>query len=256
MLGHTRYNQFTKLSTDSTKKTEEKNQRVLRKIKRSFSAEEYSTIYTTGSCPGKFYGSAKVRKLPESRNVDQLRIGPIASNTGTAIYQLAKYLAKLLSPLSQSQHTVKSTKDFIEKIRNLNVAHGFDMISFNVKSLFTSVPLEETINIALDRIYHRKEIDIAISKNDMRNLLLLFTKNVHFCFGGDIYQQNDGVVMGSPLGPVPAGIFIVELKTRMIPMVMDNISHWRRYVDDTFVFVKKGYLELILGCFNYFHKNI
>ena len=130
------------------------------------------------------------------------------------------------------------------------------MISFDVKPLFTNVPLEETINIALDRIYHRKEIDVSISKNDMRNLLLLFTKNVHFCFGGDIYQQNDGVVMGPPLGSVPAGIFIVELKTRMIPMVTDNISHWRRYVDDTFVFVKKGYLEHILGCLNYFHKNI
>ena len=70
------------------------------------------------------------------------------------------------------------------------------MISFDVKPLFTNVPLEETINIALDRIYHRKEINISISKNSMRNLLLLCTKNIHFCFGGDIYQQNDVVAIG------------------------------------------------------------
>ena len=38
-------------------------------------------------------------------------------------------------------------------------------------------------------------------------LLLLSTKNVHFCFGGDIYQQNVGVAMTPPLGPVLAGIF-------------------------------------------------
>ena len=44
----------------------------------------------------------------------------------------------------------------------------------------------------------------------MRSLLLLCTENVHFCFGGDIYQPNDGVVMGSPLGPVLAGIFMAE----------------------------------------------
>ena len=112
--------------------------------------------------------------------MDQLLIRPIVSNIGTATYQLAKYLAKLLSPLSQSQYTVKSTKDFTDKIRNVNVPHGFDMISFDVKSLFTRILLEETINIALDRIYHRKEIDISISKNDLRNLLLLYTKNVHF----------------------------------------------------------------------------
>ena len=43
------------------------------------------------------------------------------------------------------------------------------MISFDMKSLFTTVPLEETINVALGRIYHRKEIVSSISKNDMRN---------------------------------------------------------------------------------------
>ena len=58
------------------------------------------------------------------------------------------------------------------------------MISFDVKSLFTSAPLEETINVALNRINHRKEIETSINKNEMRNLLLMCTKNVHFCFGG------------------------------------------------------------------------
>ena len=159
--------------------------------------------------------------------------------------------------MSQTQYTVKSTKDFIEKIRNVNVPHGFDMILFDVKSLFTSVPLEETINIALDKIYHGKEIDISISKNNMSNLLLLCTKNVHICFGGDIYQQNDGVAMSSPLGSVLAGMFMLVLETRIIPRVTDNISHWRRYVDDTFVFIKKGYVEQhVLACLNSFYKNI
>ena len=125
-----------------------------------------------------------------------------------------------------------------------------------MKSLFTSVPLEETINAASDRIYHRKEIETPISKNYMRNLLLLGTKNVHFCFGGDIYQENDGVAMGSPLGPVLACIFMVDLDTKIIPTVTDSISHWRRYVDDTFVFVKKGCVEHVLAPLNSFHKNI
>ena len=89
-----------------------------------------------------------------------------------------------------------------------------------MKSLFTSVPLEVTINVVLDRKYHQKEINTSISKNDMSNVLLLCTKNVHFCFGGDIYQQNDGVTMGSTLEPVLAGNFVAELETRLIPTVM------------------------------------
>ena len=90
----------------------------------------------------------------------------------------------------------------------------------------------------------------------MPNLLLLCTTNVHFCLGGDIYQQNDGVAIGSPLGPVLAGIFMVELDTRIIPTVTDSISHRRRYVDDTFVFIKKGCVEHVLARLNSFHKNI
>ena len=124
---------------------------------------------------------AEVHKSLEKRNADSylLPIRPIVSNIGTISYQLAKYLAKLLSALSQSKYTIRSTKDFIEKIHNANVPHGFNMISFDVIFLFQNVPLEETISVALDRIYHRKEIGTSISKNDMCYLLLLCTKIVH-----------------------------------------------------------------------------
>ena len=90
----------------------------------------------------------------------------------------------------------------------------------------------------------------------MHNLSLLCTETVHFCFGSDIYQQNDGVAMGSPLGHVLACICMVELETRIIPRLTVNISHWRRYVDDTFVFIKTGYVEHVLVRLNSFHKNI
>ena len=86
----------------------------------------------------------------------------------------------------------------------------------------------------------------------MRNLLLQPTKNVHFCFGGDIYQQNVGVAMAPRLGPVLAGTFMVELEKKIIPTVADSISHWRRYVHDTFVFVKKGCVEHILAQLKFF----
>ena len=74
--------------------------------------------------------------------MDKLLIKAIVSNIGTATYELSKYLAKLLSPLSQSQYTINSIKDFMQKIHNVDAPHGFSKISFDVKSLFTSAPLE------------------------------------------------------------------------------------------------------------------
>ena len=50
----------------------------------------------------------------------------------------------------------------------------------------------------------------------MKMLLLLCTKNVHFTFENNVYQQKDGVAMGSLLGPVLEGIFNVELERDLI----------------------------------------
>ena len=129
-------------------------------------------------------------------------------------------------------------------------------MSFDVKSLFTSVPLEKTIDIALERIYLRKEIVTILTKNEMKNLLILCTKNVHFTFNNDIYIQNDGVAMRSPLGPILAGIFMVELKNTLVPKLKQHIKTWRRYVDDTFVYVKNGSIEYVLLAPESFHPNI
>ena len=71
-----------------------------------------------------------------------------------------------------------------------------------------------------------------------------------------MYQKWYSVALDSPLEPILAGIFIVELETKTTPTVTDSIFHWRRYVGDTFVFVKKGCVEHVLARLNSFHKNI
>ena len=87
------------------------------------------------------------------------------------------------------------------------------MVCFDVTSLFTNVPLEKTIKITLEKIYDRKEIINEITNPEMKELLTLCTKNVYFTFDNQVYQQNDGVAMRSPLGPVLAGTIMVELET-------------------------------------------
>ena len=209
--------QITKLNHDPTKKIEAKIQRVLWKTKTNLTSQEYSRLYPTGSCPGIFYGTANIHKILPTDNVDKLSIRPITSNINTLTYKLAKYLTKLLSPLSRSQYTVNSTKHFIKSIKHEKVPTSYQMIPFDVKSLFTSIPLDKTIEIILQRIYNHNEITTQIPKKVKKGLLLLCTKEVHFSYSNGIYQQNDGIAMGSPLGPVLAGKFMVELETSIIP---------------------------------------
>ena len=56
------------------------------------------------------------------------------------------------------------------------------MVSFDVKSLFTNVPLDRTIDIILKRKCEKNEIVTLITKNEMEEMLILCTKIVHFTF--------------------------------------------------------------------------
>ena len=84
--------QFKQVDSDPTKTLESKVQRSLRKLKSKLSPYEYKKLYPTGSSPGKFYGTAKLHKLPANGKIDDLRIRP---------YQLARHLSKVLSPLRE-----------------------------------------------------------------------------------------------------------------------------------------------------------
>ena len=229
---------------------------TLRKAKSRFTLQEYNKVYPTGSNAGKLYGTAKIHKLPESGTVDQLPLRPIVSNIGTASYYLAKHLAKILAPLSKSEYTVQNTKDFVNFIKPQKIPSNHQLISFDVVSLFTNVPIDATIDIIIRRIYEFKEIDTRITKNEMRELILLCTKNVHFMFNGETFTQVDGVAMGSPLAPILANIFIVELERNLIPILKDHLSCWKRNVDDTICFIKNGSVEHILSTLNNFHSSI
>ena len=99
--------------------------------------------------------------------------------------------------------------------------------------LFTNEPIDASNVIIIRRIYESKEIDTRNAKNKMRELILLCFKGVYFTFSGRKFTQIDHVPMGSPLAPISAGMFIVELERKLIPILKDNLSYWRRHVDDT-----------------------
>ena len=79
-------------------------------------------------------------------------------------------------------------------------------------------------------------------------------KNVHFTYDNKVYQQNDGVAMGSPLGPVLSGIFMVELENSLVPTLNESMTIWRCFVDDTITFVKNDSIAYVLDQLNSFHK--
>ena len=156
-----------------------------------------------------------------------------------------------MSPLSESEYTVKNSKSFVQKVKLGKIPLNYKIVSFDVQSLFTNVPLDQAISIILNR-----KINIDKCRSQIKELHYLYTKNVHFSFDNNIYIQNDGVVLGSPLGPVLVNIFMVELECSVISCLADKLNNWRIYVDDTICYIKADSSDYVLSKLNNFDKNI
>ena len=99
------------------------------------------------------------------------------------------------------------------------------MVSLDVDSLFTNIPLEETSDICVDNLYNDNENLPNIPKHSFRNLLNIATKETFFMFDNKYYKQVDSVAMGSPLGPALASDCPNDFKS----------VFYRCYIDDIFV---------------------
>ena len=131
------------------------------------------------------------------------------------------------------------------------------MVSFDVVSLFTNVPLEESINLAVDYIF-RGSPNIKTNRNDLKKLFVFATSQTHFLFNGTYYDQVDGVAMGSPVAPVLANLFMGHHeKTWLESQNGSSVVYYRRYVDDIFcLFNNDQDASLFFEYLNSQHDNI
>ena len=174
---------------------------------------------------------------------------------------MGKLLASLLKPLTVNEFSVKDSFDAATRINNipkdlLESNHKF--ISFDVESLFTNVPISKTINIILKRIYDDKLISTNLRKRTLKKLILDTCAKTAFTFNNKLYEQKDGVSMGSSLGPVLANIIMTELEETIIQQLIENdvIKFYCRYVDDTLMVIEDKYIDFVHKKQNTFDKNL
>ena len=86
----------------------------------------------------------------------------------------------------------------MENIKNTKAPNGYVAISFDAVSLFTNVPLRDTIDIILKKVYDEQLIETKITRKNLEKLLLVCTQGTPFTFNNKMYMQTDGVMMGSP----------------------------------------------------------
>ena len=194
------------------------------------------SIKARGSVLPRLYGLPKIHKLSNNHTVPaNLPMRPVLSMTNSPYHGLAKWLNALLTPLRNGlcRFNVKDSFEFASSVRDIDLSQ-FKMLSFDVVSLFTNIPLEETIEFICEEVSVSFP-DFPLHIDLLRRCLRKCTSGIPFICNAKYYRQIDGVAMGSPLGPLLADIFMAKLERNQMSELISNFAYYVRFVDDTFV---------------------
>ena len=160
------------------------------------------------------------------------------------------------SALVPDNYSCKNIFSFVFQIKNANLSRQF-FVSYDVTSLFTNIPLQETIDIAINLIFNHNS-KLNISKKELKKLFLFATSQSHFLFNGKFYNQIDGVDMDCSLAPVLTNIFIGFYESKWLnEYILKKPTFYWKYVDEILAtFEKKQHSLNFLDFLNNKHPNI
>ena len=200
-------------------------------------------------CP-KYYGLPKIHKA-------DIPLRPIVSCVGASTQPLAKFVSDILSKsfLTFNKFRIYNTFDFAEKINNFQLPEGFVLVSFDVVSLFTNIPLDLVLSI-LEEHFNVIEPNTNIPLDVFLNLIAYLYNNTLFCFNSRFYYQKKGLPMGGATSPIIAEMVM----NKLLYYVTDN-SNFQfpflfQYVDDLLTAVPYEKVNETLILFNSFNQHL
>ena len=165
-----------------------------------------STMRSTGGQPARLYGLAKVHKV-------NTPLGPVLSLPGSSYYNLNNVLAKFFEKIEGANIETNSL-DAREILESTNLEPNENLISLDVKSLYTNVPLKEAIDIALRKLYEQAEPP-STARKTMKRLLNMAISQVHFKCNETWYVQKDGLANGASLAVILANLWLKQYETAL-----------------------------------------
>lgn len=191
-------------------------------------SEEKQRLISINPLPPRLYGLPKIHK-------EGSPIRPIVSFISSPTYHLCRYLDRWFKAATQfhSPHSVHNTFELVNCIKDVNPPPHSTLVSFDVTSLFTKVPLSPTVR-HVESILQGSDIPHQASKEFLSLLGTCLARNV--CkFKDEFYEFSDGLPMGSPLAPLMAEVFMSKLEDEIFSSehpLTQHVAYWHRYVDD------------------------
>ena len=209
------------------------------------SEELYEELVPRGIQPARLYGLAKVHK----KNIPDR---PVLSVPGSAYHNIAEYVAKCLKNVPQCKINA-SSKEICDRLKDVVSEEDEEVISYDVVSLYTNVPVLEAITVCADLLYNLPSDQRPVIDKDTFILLAKIAScDVLMSTHDGFYWQRDGLAMGSPPAPHFANGWLSQFENN----IKGDAKLYFRYMDDILKECKHQQAVQELNDINTLHPNL
>ena len=172
----------------------------------------YKRLYPKGAGSPKFCGLPNVHKEGTS-------LRPIVSSIGAVTYSTCKEFSRILKLLvGKSPHHIHNNQDFMEHLKGIQLGPDEVMVSFDVRALFTSVPIQPALEVIEKLLKEDTGLQnrTSMSTKHIMDLLEFCLRSTYFTYRGKFYEQVERAAMGCPFSPIVANLYMESFEVRAL----------------------------------------
>ena len=154
----------------------------------------YDKMRPKSNQPARLYATAKAYKFNDldKTTTEKFRFRPIVDQTGNATYNAVKVIGEYLEPLARNKHKINDCLNFSDMIKALaSLQINEEYVLYDVDSLFTNIPLKETIDYFIHEIYNEKLLKPICKKIIFKQILYKLTADCMIQFNQSFYKRID-----------------------------------------------------------------
>ncbi len=188
----------------------------------------------------RFYITAKVYKKP-------IKGRPIVPSMTQMTFHLSQQLANQLNPLLlATEWVLQDLYDLLTLLKEINCTNMLNTIKLttaDVDALYSSIDMNTGLQLIKDFIEELNQENSTKREFLIKAMEFVLTKG-YVTFQDQVYQQTNGVAMGSPIIPLYANIFIYQLERQTVYKYknLETLLLFKRYIDDIFIITKDAHI--------------
>lgn len=243
---------YTELARDPTSTIQQKANQLVSNLKKAKMLDDTLTNRLTiyNSRPARFYGLPKIHK-------PQLALRPIISSLQCPNSKIAQLVTDILTKAydKDNSYYVTDSFQFASFINNFELPENFVLVSLDVTSLFTNIPLQ-LVTDSIKKRWPKIRQHTDISEDKFIDLVSFVFDTTYFTFQNKFYRQIFGTPMGSVVSPIAAQYVMDDFLDGCLPKLPFHMPFIKKYVDDIICAVPHDSIESTLTLFNSIHHRL